>query len=186
MRDVIWRGWIRFHNADRTWCSQSSVDERLALADLYRSREDAITNGVVVEGRRYEVRSLFVKGVMPMANPVCVNACVEYSCLQDFLSTAAQTCCTALTPCKDFIHGRALLSFFQAQVHRYHPPLIYGRTMDGTPETSTGLGLVREEASVYGTPTFTLITYEMPHLSARMVQMLADFSTKYLAADEGV
>ncbi|KAK2076400.1 hypothetical protein QBZ16_000925 [Prototheca wickerhamii] len=76
---------------------ESSVDERLALADLYRSREDAITNG-----------------------------------------------------------------------------------------TSTGLGLVREEASVYGTPTFTLITYEMPHLSARMVQMLTDFSTKYLAVDEGL
>ena len=84
------------------------------------------------------------------------------------------------------MQGHVIFLSFQVQVHRYHPPLIYGRTMDGTPETSTGLGLVREEASVYGTPTFALITYEMPHLSARMVQMLADFSTKYLAVDEGV
>lgn len=62
MGDVIWRGWVRFRNADRAWRSQSSVDERLALADLYRSREDAITNGVVVEGRRYEVRVLYLGG----------------------------------------------------------------------------------------------------------------------------
>ncbi len=45
------------------------------------------------------------------------------------------------------------------QVHRHHPPLVYGRTMGGSPETSEGIALCRVEGGD-GAPTFYgLITY---------------------------
>ncbi|KAL6769191.1 hypothetical protein ACKKBF_B17830 [Auxenochlorella protothecoides x Auxenochlorella symbiontica] len=61
------------------------------------------------------------------------------------------------------------------EVHRFHPPLVYGRTMDGDAETSTGIAILKVDSGKYGSPTYALITYEMPNVSARMVQMLADF-----------
>lgn len=56
--------------------------------------------------------------------------------------------------------------------------------MDGPAESSTGIGIVRVDKGIYGSPSYALITYEMPNVSARMIQMLSDFATQYLAADE--
>lgn len=38
---------------------QSTKEERDALIALFKSRDEAITRGMVVEGRRYEVRIAF-------------------------------------------------------------------------------------------------------------------------------
>lgn len=54
--------------------------------------------------------------------------------------------------------------------------------MDGSPEQSTGIALLKVDAGQFGSPTFMLITYEMPNVSARMAQMLSDFGTKFLRA----
>ncbi|KDD73105.1 hypothetical protein H632_c2533p0, partial [Helicosporidium sp. ATCC 50920] len=67
------------------------------------------------------------------------------------------------------------------EVHRFHPPLVYGRSMDGNPEESTGVALCSVPRGLGGSHTFCLITYEMPQVSARMVQMLSDFCEHYVA-----
>lgn len=46
------------------------------------------------------------------------------------------------------------------QVHRYHPPLIYGRTMGLQPELTVGLALCRVEKGLNGHPCYALITYK--------------------------
>ncbi|KAG2485022.1 hypothetical protein HYH03_016225 [Edaphochlamys debaryana] len=75
-------------------------------------------------------------------------------------------------------HGMNVLGT-RYEVHRYHPPLVYGRTMGGVPEQSEGIALCRVEAkggqSVYG-----LITYQMPNISARMVPLLQKFCQDHL------
>jgi hypothetical protein len=46
------------------------------------------------------------------------------------------------------------------QVHRYHPPLVYGRTMGtGPPENSEGIALCKIENTADGVPAYGLITY---------------------------
>lgn len=44
------------------------------------------------------------------------------------------------------------------QVHRYHPPLIYGRTMGGVPEQSEGCAMCRVEGA--SGPVYGIITYQ--------------------------
>lgn len=61
------------------------------------------------------------------------------------------------------------------EVHRYHPPLAYGRTMDTPPETSEGCALCRVAQGPSGCPAYAVITYEMPNISARMVPQLIQF-----------
>jgi hypothetical protein len=51
-------------------------------------------------------------------------------------------------------------------VHRFHPPLIYGRR--GGPDEGSGIALCRAIAET-GNPVFALITYDLPILSARAV-----------------
>lgn len=46
------------------------------------------------------------------------------------------------------------------QVHRHHPPLVYGRTMGGSPEQSEGVALCRVERGQGGAPAYGLITYQ--------------------------
>ena len=46
------------------------------------------------------------------------------------------------------------------QVHRFHPPLAYGRTMDTPPETSEGCALCRVAQGPSGKPAYAVITYE--------------------------
>ena len=56
-------------------------------------------------------------------------------------------------------------------VHRYHPPLVYGRR--GGPEEGEGIALAR--ATRNGQSVYSIITYEFPILSARAVPQLIEF-----------
>lgn len=65
------------------------------------------------------------------------------------------------------------------EVHRYHPPLVYGRTAvlegPGREQESVGIALCKTEAANGEMTVFALITYAMPALSARMVPQLKRF-----------
>ena len=45
------------------------------------------------------------------------------------------------------------------QVHRHHPPLVYGRSMSEDPEHSEGAAICRVENSLQGKPVYAAITY---------------------------
>jgi hypothetical protein len=45
------------------------------------------------------------------------------------------------------------------QVHRFHPPLAYGRTMGCSPEASVGAALCKMDRGLTGQPCFGVITY---------------------------
>mmetsp|Transcript_7061 Transcript_7061/g.7928 ORF Transcript_7061/g.7928 Transcript_7061/m.7928 type:complete len:140 (+) Transcript_7061:32-451(+) len=70
-------------------------------------------------------------------------------------------------------------------VHRFHPPLIYGRR--GGPEDGEGIALARVVPS---TPKdseeywYILITYLLPILSAKAVPQMVDFSNNYLGENK--
>ena len=53
----------------------------------------------------------------------------------------------------------ALGSQIVLQVHRYHPPLVYGRSMDSNPEASEGCAMYAARKGPTGSPTFAVITY---------------------------
>ena len=65
-------------------------------------------------------------------------------------------------------------------VHRFHPPLIYGRR--GGPEDGEGIALARvvpsapKDGEEYW---FLLITYLLPILSAKAVPQMVEFSNRY-------
>lgn len=61
------------------------------------------------------------------------------------------------------------------EVHRYHPPCVYGRTEAETEQDSIGVALCKTCAAGGEMTVFALITYEMPALSARMVPQLQLF-----------
>ena len=46
------------------------------------------------------------------------------------------------------------------QVHRHHPPLVYGRLHGTDPEHSTGAAVCETKQSIAGEPLYTFITYE--------------------------
>ncbi|KAF0774522.1 hypothetical protein AaE_001777 [Aphanomyces astaci] len=59
----------------------------------------------------------------------------------------------------------------QYDVHRFHPPLIYGRRGDPAKGEGEGIAICKvEKASVY-----VLITYVLPTLSSRAVPQLQEF-----------
>ncbi|KAK9815504.1 hypothetical protein WJX72_004767 [[Myrmecia] bisecta] len=66
------------------------------------------------------------------------------------------------------------------EVHRHHPPLVYGRSAVPEPETSEGVAVCKTEQSVTGIPMHSVITYEMPNISARMVPLLVEFAKEAL------
>ncbi|KAG1655782.1 hypothetical protein FOA52_013083 [Chlamydomonas sp. UWO 241] len=68
------------------------------------------------------------------------------------------------------------------EVHRFHPPAVYGRTMGGTPETSEGAAVYKVDVGTSGGPAYCFITYQMPNISARMVPLLTTFCNEHLAA----
>ena len=61
-------------------------------------------------------------------------------------------------------------------VHRFHPPLVYGRR--GGPDEGEGIALC--QALRNGAPVYGLITYELPILSARAVPQLIEFCRKHI------
>ncbi|GAB4819453.1 hypothetical protein N2152v2_006499 [Parachlorella kessleri] len=71
------------------------------------------------------------------------------------------------------------------EVHRHHPPLVYGRNMvEVEPEVSTGWAICQTDLAITGRPCYALITYEMPNISARMVPKLREFSERVLKAKQ--
>ncbi|WIA18377.1 hypothetical protein OEZ85_009839 [Tetradesmus obliquus] len=68
------------------------------------------------------------------------------------------------------------------EVHRFHPPLAYGRTMGCAPEASVGAALCMVQQGLSGQPCFGVITYNMPNLSARMVPILQQLCEQHLKA----
>lgn len=83
-------------------------------------------------------------------------------------------CCTAHARCDVVLRrccvntknrigvlGTPLTSpFTLCQVHRHHPPLVYGRTMSEVPEESVGVALCMVEDTPSGKPVYALITYK--------------------------
>lgn len=55
--------------------------------------------------------------------------------------------------------SRVLLLLLVAQVHRFHPPLAYGRTMGCAPDASVGAALCKVEPGITGKACFGIITY---------------------------
>lgn len=68
------------------------------------------------------------------------------------------------------------------EVHRHHPPAVYGRTMGGHAENSEGAAIYKVPAGPSGQPSYAFITYQMPNVSARMVSILQSFCDTHLAA----
>ena len=67
------------------------------------------------------------------------------------------------------------------EVHRFHPPLIYGRR--GGPDDGQGIALARikpNKPRADESQWFLLITYDLPVLSAKAVPQMVKFSEKYL------
>ncbi|KAI7845528.1 hypothetical protein COHA_000951 [Chlorella ohadii] len=77
------------------------------------------------------------------------------------------------------------------EVHRHHPPLVYGRSVtDCEPELSTGIAVVKVERGSSGSGSngggesvYIAATYEQPHTSAQALPRLQDFAQRFLAAD---
>jgi len=63
------------------------------------------------------------------------------------------------------------------EVHRFHPPLVYGRR--GGPEYGEGIALAKGTGRS-GEVLFCLITYTLPVLSARAVPQLVKFFRTHL------
>ena len=70
-------------------------------------------------------------------------------------------------------------------VHRFHPPLIYGRR--GGPEEGEGVALCRikpKNPQDNEDSWFLLITYLLPVLSAKAVPQMVKFSERFLGTPE--
>ncbi|EGZ20773.1 hypothetical protein PHYSODRAFT_557103 [Phytophthora sojae] len=67
----------------------------------------------------------------------------------------------------------------QYDVHRFHPPLVYGRR--GDPAQEEGEGIAVCKVSQGSRTLFCLITYVYPTLSARAVPQLKEFCETKLA-----
>jgi hypothetical protein len=65
-------------------------------------------------------------------------------------------------------------------VHRYHPPLVYGRR--GNAETGEGISLAVGK-SKKGEKTYVLITYILPIISARAVPQQINFYNDFSKTD---
>ncbi|KAJ0393711.1 hypothetical protein P43SY_007553 [Pythium insidiosum] len=83
---------------------------------------------------------------------------------------------------EDTIASGILLLNEQYDVHRFHPPLIYGRRGDPAVEESEGIAVCRAERKSAATPyVYCLITYTYPTLSARAAPQLRAFCETQLA-----
>eukprot|EP00878_Enallax_costatus_P027745 GHUV01029895.1.p1 GENE.GHUV01029895.1~~GHUV01029895.1.p1 ORF type:complete len:122 (+),score=25.09 GHUV01029895.1:43-408(+) len=115
-------GLLQLHKNTLLHALQPSPSELQVLMKVLGDRDNAIRNGLVIDGQRYEV-------------------------------------------------------------HRYHPPLAYGRTMGCAPEASVGAALCKVDKGITGQPCYGVITYVMPNLSARMVPILQQFCEQQLKAN---
>lgn len=131
------------------------------LAASFEGRDAAMSRGLRLEGRRYEVR--------------CAAAALR-------AHGKATKCSRPFGPCLP--PRQSLPSTCHLQVHRYHPPLVYGRSMvDCEPEQSTGIAVCRVDRSRLGArPCYIAVTYEQPQTSARIVPRLVAFAQQHLEA----
>jgi len=93
-----------------------------------------------------------------------------------------QSLVLALGPREDAIRRGMLLQGQRYEVHRHHPPLVYGRMHTADPEHSIGIAVCETSASITGGKLYAVITYELPHVSARMVALLQTWSQEVLTA----
>ena len=63
-------------------------------------------------------------------------------------------------------------------VHRYHPPLVYGRR--GGPEEGEGICYCRVKSKVSNDWIHFVITYLLPIVSAMAIPQQLEFAKKYL------
>nr|CCA17176.1 conserved hypothetical protein [Albugo laibachii Nc14] len=75
---------------------------------------------------------------------------------------------------EDTIASGIILANEQYDVHRYHPPLIYGRRGDALLQQTEGIAICKVERP-FSQSIFCLITYSHPTLSARAVPQLREF-----------
>ena len=61
------------------------------------------------------------------------------------------------------------------EVHRHYDSLVYGRTLEQDPTQSEGIAVCRSTAAEGLLTVFAVVTYRMPHVSARMVSSLEKF-----------
>jgi len=87
----------------------------------------------------------------------------------------------ALGPRDDAIRRGMTLQGQRYEVHRHHPPLVYGRLHGTDPEHSTGAAVCETKQSIAGEPLYTFITYELPNVSARMVALLREWAEDEIA-----
>ena len=69
-----------------------------------------------------------------------------------------------------------LLGGVHFEVHRYHPPLIYGRIANE--EKNEGISLTKGKGKEGG-DVFLLITYELPILSPRAIEQQIKFYNEH-------
>jgi len=74
------------------------------------------------------------------------------------------------------IGGGACLGGHKFDLHRYHPPLVYGRR--GDPHDGEGICVARGERN--GKECFAVITYRLPVISSVAIPQLVQFFRKYV------
>lgn len=73
-----------------------------------------------------------------------------------------------------------MLGTMRYEVHRHHPPLIYGREHRNAPEQSDGFALVRIKERGTGKKVCAMVVYPMPILSAYIVPRLVDVCKQHV------
>lgn len=98
----------------------------------------------------------------------CEASAAELQSLQDLFGAREDALRTGI-----LLHNR------RYEVHRHHPegpdPLVYGRSMTGVPESSEGAAVHMLHGHQAQSPIFSVVTYEMPNISARIVSQLLQF-----------
>ena len=115
---------------------QANSGELSALSRTLNDRESAIKSGMIVQETRYEVTA----------------ACLA-------LASALALALALVLALASHVLGQLQMTVHVLQVHRFHPPLAYGRTMDGSPETSEGCALYAASKGPTGCQAFAVITY---------------------------
>ena len=128
-------------------------------AAVAQPREQAIRNGLLIQGRRYEVcvdgtmiQSIALsKGGWNQQAGHLLCACLTVSILPGHGSCPAGRVLSPWSAC-DIPFAR------RRQVHQHHPPLVWGRSMQGDPESSTGAAVY--QGMISGTPVYVAVTFE--------------------------
>lgn len=83
---------------------------------------------------------------------------------------------------EDAIRSGVRVEQLRFEVHRFDLPVVYGRTMAGSPHHSEGVALCRVESGPTGKPAYGVITFSLPELTAKHVPQLIGFCNSHLQA----